>query len=91
MEHFVKIEYSQFEPDYVDKLEFMGYLDEIMPIEEMRRHVKEMGWATLFTALNEQVSEEGVVDIFLVIDDETKRVKMYERGDILKIIEGDAK
>jgi len=87
-EHYLKLSYTEFDPVMLDKFTFLGYMDEILPIKEIREQIKQLGWAVLFTQVSEQLKEEGVIDFFLVVEPESKRVRIYEKGDILKIIEG---
>ena len=85
--HFIKMEYSEFDQRDLDKFTFMGYVDELMPVAEIREQIKTMGLTALFMQIKEQVKEDGVIEFFFVIDDETDRIKMYEKGDILKLLE----
>jgi len=85
----VKLSYTEFEGADLEKFTFLGYMDELFPIKEIREQIKKMGWNILFQQLSEQLQEEGVIDFFFVIDDKINRIEVWEKGDILKIIEGD--
>jgi len=88
LKHYLKLSYTEYDPVILSDLTFLGYLDELMPIKELRAQIKTLGWAVLFTQVAEQLKEEGVIDFFLVVETETKRVQIHEKDDILKIIEG---
>jgi len=88
-EHFVKVSYTEFDPELLDKFTYLGYMDELFPIEEFREQIKRVGWGAMFDAVKDQLKEEGVIDIFFVLEEEINKIRVYEKGDILKIIEGD--